>query len=119
MPKSKTTLKVRDQVPSQDPKGGRHGMPPKYPNSGGGKSTQRQQLRSPLTSPSLALRVRIPQCRREALRVTLPAFYRFNFQLNGHVLTDPGERFRAPAERQIKIAPFQRLRRDGPTGMRG
>ena len=44
IPKSKKTLKVRDQVPAQDPKGGRHGMPPKYPNSGGGKSTQRQHF---------------------------------------------------------------------------
>ena len=41
MPKSKKTIKVKDQVPAQDPKGGRFGMPPKYPNHGTGKNTQR------------------------------------------------------------------------------
>ena len=45
MPKTKKTIKVEDQKPIKDPKGGGGALSPKHANSGGGKDTQHHHQR--------------------------------------------------------------------------
>jgi hypothetical protein len=48
MPRTKKTIKVEDQKPIKDPRGGGAHGPPKHLNSGGGgKDTQRHQRFNP------------------------------------------------------------------------
>jgi hypothetical protein len=48
MPRTKKTIKVEDQKPIKDPRGGGAGGPPKHLNSGGGgKDTQRHHRFNP------------------------------------------------------------------------